>query len=290
MIKYNEFGHHAIRLGNWLWQYAFILGASKKYGEDFELPYYRLFDYLENKPKITENKEFDVLFHFPHDGFCPIEVDKFFDENKGKVININLNPYAQSHRWWEHCHDYIFEMLKFKKESIDKIKEQYKEYFNKNTIGIGIRLGTDYTNSRDFKQIPHSWYIDSLEKFFPEWREGYNVIIFSDNIQLAKDIFKDYPFLYAEYNKTHILKYTPEFFHNIDAAINHLILGSLMDNFIIPMSTFSVWQAHLCQNREGNNNAKIIHTGENFDGEYLRTMKNLTIDYYHPSWILNSIK
>lgn len=289
MIKYNDFGHNAIRTGNWLWQYAFVLGASKKYNEDFELPHYHLFNYLENKPKITTNQGYDVLFHFPHDGFCPQEVDEFFKENKGKVININLNPYAQSNRWFEHCHDYVFEMLKFKEEEINKIKEQYKDQLSKKTIGIGIRLGKDYTNSKDFVQIPNLWYIDSLNTYFPNWKEKYNVVVFSDNIELAKEIFKEYPFKYAEHNNTHVLKYTKEFFHNSEAAMNHLILGSLMDNFITPMSTFSVWQALLAQNRKGNTEGKIIHTGQNFSGNYLKTMKNLTIDYYPQNWIKHAI-
>lgn len=290
MLKYNDLGHNAVRIGNHLWVYAFLLGCQEKYGEELELPSYYLFDYLENKPKITTNKDYDILLHFPHDGFCPQEIDNFFAENKGKVINLNLSPYGQSYRWFEHCHDYVFEMLRFKESEINKIKEQYKEHLSKKTVGIGIRLGKDYTQSKDFVQIPIFWYTESLEKYFPNWREDYNVVVFSDNILLAKELFKSYPeFKYAEHNSTHILKYTKEFFHNGQAAMNHLILGSLMDNFIIPMSTFSVWQALLCQNRIGNTEGKVIHTGKNFDGKYLKTMKNLTIDYYHPSWTLNPI-
>jgi hypothetical protein len=64
-----------------------------------------------------------------------------------------------------------------------------KLFFNKPTIGIGVRRG-DFVNHSCFYQIPETWYEDTLKKEFPNFKD-YNVIIFSDDIEWCKIYFKD---------------------------------------------------------------------------------------------------
>lgn len=285
ILTSNEFTLHT-RIGNKLFNLAFLLGCVKKYDRQLILPDYFLFKYLKNKIEINNEIKGENTFHFRHDGFDPVYVDEFFEQNKNNSINLALNPYCQSERWWEHCRDYVLEMLEFKKEEVDKVKEQYKDFFDKSTIGISIRLGTDFTGDKGFFQISHNWYIDVLNTQFPNWREEYNVIIFSDNIAEAQSIFKKYPFKYAEQNKTYILQYDSEHYHS-EKAMNHLILGSLMDNFISSNSTFSWWCSYLSKNRRDNKEGKVICSGRNFDNHYLEKSKN--IDYYPKDWIIHPV-
>lgn len=269
MITYTDFPYHT-RLGNKLFNYAFMLGCEKKYNQELILPDYYLWKYLKNPPKIG-NEKGEVTFHFRHDGYDPEYVDEFFEKNRS--VNINLTPCGQSERWWEHCVDYVKERLEFKQEEIDKVKKQY-DFFDKETIGLSIRLGKDYKGDMNFYQVPNEWYINAISHFF-DWHD-YNIVVFSDNINEAKEIFKDYNFKYAEPNNTHIRVYDQNNFHQ--DPTNHLILGSLMDNFIIGISTFSWWQAYLSKSD------KIICTGKNFENHYKKIMKNK--DYYPERFIV----
>lgn len=282
LLTYNEFPLHT-RIGNKLFNYGFLQGCVVKYDRELIMPDYFLWDFLKEKPEIDNNAKGEVIFHHLTDRFDPGYYDKFFEENRDKSVNINLNPFSQMERTWEHCKDYFLEMLKFKDEKIEEVREQYKGFFDKPTIGMSIRLGTDYTHSKDFIQIPAQWYIYCLDKYFPNWREQYTVVCFSDNIELAKAIFKNYPFKYASANKTYIMKFDEKHFHDGKAAMNHLILGYLMDNFVIGCSTFSWWMAYLSQNRVGNFEGKVICSNRNFDGVYAKTMQN--IDYYPQSFV-----
>lgn len=286
LLTMNEFPLHT-RLGNKLFNFAGLLGMVKKYNRRLVLPDYYLWKFLKNEVETDNNIKGNVIFYYKTDKFDPVYMDDFFSKNKEKSININLNSAGQHERAWEHCKEYILKMLEFKDEEVNRIRKKYKDILAKKTIGVSIRLGKDMVDSKDFYRIPHKWFIDSLNKYFPNWNTEYHVVCFSDNINEAKEIFRDYPFHYAEYNKSHILKYDKDNFHT-EKSIDHLILGYLMDNFIISQSTFSWWQAYLCKSRKGNNEGKIIHSGRNFDGEFLKTMEN--IDYYPTDWIKNEIQ
>src|SRR5690242_8296242 len=121
LLTYYEFPLHT-RIGNKLFNLAFLYGCEIKYHREAVLPDYYLFDYLEYPPKIDNNIKGEVTFHFRHDGFDPEYVDEFFKTNEGKSINVNLNPCGQTERWWEHCPKYILEKLRFKEKSIELIR------------------------------------------------------------------------------------------------------------------------------------------------------------------------
>lgn len=276
-LYYDQFGKH-LRIGNMLYSYAFLLKYAKKFNRELILPDYYLWKYLKNPPKIG-NIEGSLTFHFRHDGLDLDYVDQFFTENADKDIIVNLNPYTQSEEWFLDYKDYILQMLEFKGEEIQKVKNQYSDILNKPTIGISIRLGTDFTHNDGFYHVPNNWYIDVLDQNFLNWRNDYSVIIFSDNIAEAKTIFRNYPFNYAEQNKTHVLIYDSEHFHS-EKAMNHLILMSLMDNMLISNSTFSWWGSYLAQN---NKKGDVYCTGKNFANKYYQDSKN-NDTFYPKSW------
>lgn len=285
IITYSDFGKH-LRIGNFLYSYCFLLDAAKRYDRDLVLPDYYLWKYLKINPITVDNSAKGIeVFHFPHDGYCRDYVDAFFDKHKDKSIEINLNPFCQDFQWFEENKEYVLSCLEFKDEEIARIRENYKEVFSKPTIGISIRLGTDFTHNNGFYKVPYNFYIKALDKYFPNWRNTYNVIVFSDNINEAKNIFNGLGFMFAEHNNTHVLKYDKENFHS-EKGIDHLILMSLMDNMIIGNSTFSLWGGYLCSNRKGNKEGFVIHTGKNFVGEYYERSRNN--DNYYPKegkWI-----
>jgi hypothetical protein len=280
-ISCKDFDLNIIRLGNKLFFYSFLIGVAKKYNKKIVLPEYFLWKYLKYPPLISNNIG-DVKFTLPDDEYNSKIIDDFFKINNNNFIDVR--PTSQTERVFENNKNDVYELLTFKDEIIEKIKEKNNHLFDKPTIGISIRLGSDMTNNSCFYKIPNDWYINSLNKYFSDWRENYNVVIFSDNINLSKEIFKDYDFKYADHNDSHNFIFGVD---NSESGINHLILGSLMNNFIISQSTFSWWQAWLVKNNPNNVNGKIIHSGRNFDGEFLRLFKNK--DYYPKNWVENKI-
>ena len=51
MILHKRWGE-VVRLGNFLFKYASLLGISKKYETEFYVPTHYMFDYFKNKPMI----------------------------------------------------------------------------------------------------------------------------------------------------------------------------------------------------------------------------------------------
>jgi hypothetical protein len=281
VISCSDFALNIIRLGNKLFFYSSLLAISKKHNMELILPDYYLWKYLKNPPTISD-KIGDINFSLPDDEYKRNEIDIFFKDNQNKFINYR--PTYQTESCFDFCKEHVHYSLQFKDEIVDNVKKKYSSFLSKPTIGISIRLGFDMVNNSCFYNIPNEWYLESLYKHFPNWENEYNVVVFSDNIDTAKEIFKNYNFYYAEKNNTHNFIMGVD---NSEEGIEHLILGSLMDNFIISQSTFSWWQAWLSKNKPNNENGKIIHSGRNFDGHFLEMFKNK--HYYSNEWIENKI-
>lgn len=283
ILTYQMFGKH-LRLSNMLYQYFFLLYCEQKYNREIILPDYYLWKYLKHPPKIANDIKGEEVFHFPDDSICKDYVEEFFIKNKDKSIEINLNPFAQSFSWTNEIRDYTLHKMEFKDEEVDKIKNQYKHFLDKPCIGISIRLGKDFVDNGNFYIPSKEFYIGALNKYFPNWKTEYNVVVFSDNIKEAQEyVFPDQDFKYAEYNKTHIQLFDSQHYHS-EHSMNHLILGSLMNNFIISASTFSMFQGFFCQHRKDNKEGVIIHSGKNLINEYLQNTKN-NDNYYPQNWI-----
>ncbi len=274
MILHKTFGQH-LRLGNLLFKYAWTIQAMKRYGCESAFPEHYLWKYLEKPPVIDNDIPVDEVFKTQKWEFDPVFVDGFCDDFKNKNVDIDLGCFFQSQRWFENCENDIKEALRFKKEHIDRIKEKYKEALSSTTIALSIRRG-DFVGHGAFAQIPIDWYFKALGELTPR-PIPTNVILFSDDIEWCKTIFKGDGFYFADPNNTHITKYDSENYHA--DPTEQLILMSLCDDFIIGNSTFSWWGAFLGSNPD----KKVIHSGEVFDNDY-KSLYDIK-DYYHPEWI-----
>jgi hypothetical protein len=157
MVKYNDFGH-GLRLGNYLFQYAFFNYASKvtntkvQYKRD-----YFLWRYLANPPELTDDRTYDEELICPHTLYFGYSDNarniliQFIKNNDNRVINVSPNAGFQSELWWAEDVEYIKNKLILKQEEIDRVKNKYQSFFTKPTIGIGIRRG-DFVNHGSFYQ------------------------------------------------------------------------------------------------------------------------------------------
>lgn len=284
MIYHELFGQH-LRLGNFLFKYAWSIAKEKEFGVKSCYPDYYLWNYLE-KPPILQTQSTENI----HRLYVNWEWSEGEERKTNKVINefnnieISLNSFFQSEKWFEKYKSEVWKSLQFKQEEVDKIKDKYSYLFNSKEycpiIGIGVRLG-DFQGHGDFYQIPIQWYLNTLEKNFPFWKER-KIVVFSDDIVLARKLFeeKGYYFNYAEPNGTQT--HADNFKHYHGDASEHLILGSMMDDFIIGNSTFSWWQAWLATYNKPL--SKVIHCGKVFSE--IGNMKHINTEHYYPkNWI-----
>jgi len=280
MILYKDWGKH-IRLGNWLFLYTGINSMAKKAGNTLYVPdNYFLWDYLEKTPHFDRNFQPENTFHFRQTNYSPEEQIFIIDSWKNTInekININLGSHLQSELWFKDDIDYVKSIIKIKESIRNLVYEKYWHIFkdNKKTIGISVRRG-DFIKHGCFYQIPVEWYTNALEAEFPDWR-NCSVVIFSDDIEECKRLFKDYDFFYADPNGTHTHAENFKFYHQ--DPMEQFILGTLMNNFIISQSTFSWWQAWYV---DKFNSGKIVHCGKNLDNHCLKEFYNP--DYYPESW------
>lgn len=284
MIKYIEWGQH-LRWGNFAFIYAGLCNISEKSRNQLELPNYFAWKYFKEPPIINNDKTYNELFHFPTGNFdssVKEGIIHHFKIKKDIITNINLGSHLQSELWFVDNIDLIKRKLTIKEEEISKVKSKYSNFFDKPTIGIGIRLG-DFINHKVFYQIPFNWYTDALLNKFPNYKD-YNVIIFSDDVEHAKKIFKDWDFMYAEANGTHT--HSDNFKHYHKDPFEQFILSTLMDNYILGSSTFSWWAGWYVKNF---NNGKVIHTGKNLS-QLGEKQFGVNKNYYPSSWEVHEIK
>jgi hypothetical protein len=266
MIYHEKFGQH-LRLGNFLFKYAWSVGMKEKYGCETVYPNYYLWQYLEHPPIVSDIKQTELIRPRKHEW---TKEEQEYIESFDYVDNdytISLNFFMQSVYWWKEYQAEVKNKLKFKEDVLSNIKSKYSQLLEKPFILISIRLG-DYLGHGVFYQIPFEWYLKVLNTF--DLNE-YNVLVTSDDIGHAKRIFGD-SFFYAEPNVTWDM--ADRNYHS--DANEHFILGTLSSHQIIGNSTFSWWQAFLA---EGN----TYHTGKFFSPSHSSQMDDST--YYHPDWI-----
>ena len=284
-IYHEKFGQH-LRLGNFLAQYAWSTKYCSVYRCQRILPKdYYLWDYLENPPLLYDQEpEYDLIVRptkWEYDEKEQEYLNGFEEDFRNRNTALALNYFFQSYTAFEGFEQQVYDSLRIKKDYVDFILHKYGHFFTKPCVLISIRLG-DMVQHGDFYQIPYLWYINALEAEYPDWR-NMNVVVTSDDIEHAKIIFKDYPFMYAEPNGTHTHEDNFKHYHSYK-AIEHFVLGTLFGNYIIGQSTFSWWQAWL----GSYNGGKVVHSGKVFSET--GSMKDCnTSTYYLPTWKLHPI-
>ena len=263
-----------VRLGNFMFKYASVLGIANKYNTPVCFPNNYMFNYFKNEIIIDTGIEPDINIGERVHYYDPELFEQFTNDFKTKNVNIMLNCFLQSPKYWERCEEYVIEMLKFKEFELDKIKIKYEIPLSKKTIGISIRRG-DFIGHGYYWQIPTEFYLYALEKHFPDWLE-YNIILFSDDPNWIRTTFNGDNIFYSNGDFL-----DTNYFNN---PMEQLLYGSLCDNFIISNSTFSWWLGYLATNCKKS--GKVVHSGKNvtplFDKQYQQSNVN---DYYHKNWI-----
>jgi len=196
------------RLGNQLFQYAFLFGLSKAKGYDFCIP-----------PNTDLMKCFDIKCRINSINLVRVEEKHFHFDNKFPSLyedNRNYTGYYQTEKYFQHCKTELINSLQF--------RQDWKVPLNMDTsnlVSIHVRRG-DYVGNK-YHPVVDTGYINGAKKHFPNKK----FIVFSDEIEWCRNNnIGDY---YAESNN-----------HYIDLYQMTLCSGAIIAN-----STFSWWGAYL---------------------------------------------
>lgn len=247
-------------LGNNLFQLATVYSIHKRTGVDFQIP------------SIVDRGNIEIYGQEPK-----LELFKLFENEFVYNNNLNLhkyhhndmNPsttdfsYVEIPLYDETCYCGYFQSdkyflgvdiskeFKLKKENIDYINKNFGELFNKKTIALHYRLGGDRVTSHMqhfHKNVSVDFYKKSIELIEDYSPETYNILVFSDNINLCKTILADFP-------------YSVTFIEGTNNIIDFTMMALCNVN-VVGNSTFSWWAAYMNQNED----KKVIVTESEWFG------------------------
>jgi hypothetical protein len=250
-------------LGNNLFQLATVYNLHKKYGYELILPSsvdrggiekynqsteLEISSLLENEFVYDDTKSHSINKYIHHDYY--LNSTDFSYREIPNEDNLNYFGYFQSPLYFSDVD--IPTEFKLKSQKVEEIKTTYESLFTKKNISLHYRLGGDRVSSRMqyfHKNVSLEYYSRALNQINEYNREEYNILVFSDNIQLCKEYLSP-------------LNYEFTFIDNKNNNVLDFIMMSLCDINIVGNSTFSWWSAFMNQNR----NSKVIVTEQEWFG------------------------
>ena len=251
--SFNGLGNEG-RLGNQMFQYAFIRGMSKRYGYDFIIPdananrfdNYGLFDCFELEGCKTGEGSYPTL-ECRDTAFN----QKFLDDCSD---NTNYSGVFQTEKYFANATEELRKDFTFHKEILDPCQEFI------DNVGDAIFLHVRRGNSNLVGNRGEKWSYQMLQDYHPLMKKEYylealshfdeskKVIVLSDTIDWCKeqDWLQDDRFLFSDSSYE-------VFDDGARVPYIHLCLMSLCSGGIIANSSMSWWGAWL-----QNDTGKII--------------------------------
>ena len=177
MISFSKLGNYG-RLGNQLFQYAFLRVTAKRLKTTFFCPAWegdQIFDLKDDEIRAVAPQ--GIVHHFdsaPEAGYCPraleitdhSEIQGFFQSNK-------YYPDKALVRSW----------YSFRPEIVRSVESLFRQSLLENAVSISLRLDKDYANTREyFPLYPPSYYRRGLERA----AVAGPLLVFADRPDLAK--------------------------------------------------------------------------------------------------------
>ncbi len=179
MITLSQFGG---RIGNNLFQYAFLRATAARLGTQFFCPPWegdRIFCLGDEGERVAEPSGITNFFDAgSQSGFIP-EALSIGDHTKiqGMFQSEKYYPNKSLVRSWYKFEDGI-------KNEVEKL---YGSILDNDCISFSLRLDADYGSTRDyFPLYPLSYYQESLTVINP----GHSILVFSDRPDLARDFLQ----------------------------------------------------------------------------------------------------
>lgn len=253
------------RLGNQLWQYAFLRGFQLKTGEDVFLPIVSE-KVWHGQPCLLNcfNLQIRQEFSAPPNLKTWIEKDpQEFDESVYNYRNCDFVGFFQNTKYFEHCKDLLKQEFTLKANFNTVIKDSLKKlkvFSDRELVSIHIRRGdlVEQTKNDNFFGGPDSIYFQYLNKaleFFP--KDKYAFLIFTGGSR-ENDYKAD-----VEWCKSNLpFDWENDYVH-VHSTGNPILDFGLISgcdhNIMCHASSFSWWAAYL-----NKNPTKIVIAPKNY--------------------------
>jgi hypothetical protein len=261
MITFNNIGHYG-RFGNQMFQYAtlYSLAKTRKYTHGVPLQTksedeYHNFCLPECFPNLSakDSTGLQQIYKIK---------EKTFEYNSGifgLLDNTDIAGYFQTEKYFADYKMHLQREFDFNQDIKAKAND-IRSLTREPVISLHIRLG-DYLKVSDVHPVcEKSYYLEALNQL----PDDLLIYIFSDDIEMAKQIFSD-------------LKRKMVFVENTDKYID-MCLMNMCNYHIIANSSFSWWGAWL------SNSKKTIAPAKWF-GNSIHAPKNWS-DIYSKDWII----
>lgn len=220
-------------LGNQLFMIFNLIALSKKYNFNLKVCYDK------NYEKHHPSQKYSLFKNINFNELSDKELEKYeiYTEPEYKYNEVTLDNnknyfikgYFQSYKYFIDYKDEIKKYIHIDNDKINKIKNKYNP-FGKKILSIHIRL-RDYVKKKAFHyNVSIEYYKNALSKYN---LDDYQIILFSDDIKLAKEKFKPL-------NLSYII--ADDLFTDDE---DQLLMLTLSDVKICPASSFSLMSCYL---------------------------------------------
>jgi hypothetical protein len=241
--------------GNQLLMVFNIISLSKDYNKEFYINFDKNYKdtYFKNYKVLRKNSDEYIIFNNIEFNLLDDEdIQNLikYKESKFKYTKIELednndyfiNGYFQSYKYFLHNKRYIKRYLNINFRKLNKIYKKIN-IDNKKIISIHIRLG-DYTKKENYHSIcSKEYYLSALNRYK---LDNYTIILFSDDMNSAKERLKDLNINFIEANK---------FFEDDEYQFYMLCLSNIR---ICANSTFSLMSCYINEMYNFVKNAEYI--------------------------------
>jgi GR25 family glycosyltransferase involved in LPS biosynthesis len=244
LISIKDFGIWA-RLGNQMFQYAYLRALSIEKGFKINLPIYpsghqyktsQFFDSFEmdivDTTDIVEDfvtiSETSMMYQ-----------DKFASENIDTNQNIMFAGYFQCEKYFEKYKDIIRSDFTFK-ENIRNVGDIFMSQFdnNRKRVALHVRRADNLSDGSPTLVIKEIFRVNAINYLLKNNVTDFDLLIFSDDKQWCKDNLN--------YTSDNICQTIIEGLSDLE----ELYVMSLCDHFIIGSSSYSWWAAWLSKNKD----------------------------------------
>jgi len=219
MISFKLLGNYGW-FGNQLFQYAFLRTTALRLKVPFYCPRWLGDEVFNLNDKNLRAKEpLGITKTYTHPSRCCSFIKSAMEIQDG----TDIIGYFHTEKYFEP--QKVREWYHFRKEKIAVVSEKYRKIDFSKSVGCHLRFGDD-KNIR-FYLLPTQYYLHAFTKV----RRKETVLVFSDDIEAAKQQFRDLKenLIYIEDNQNY----------------EDLYLMNLCHDFVASPSTFSWWGAWL---------------------------------------------
>ena len=144
MISFSKLGNYG-RLGNQLFQYAFLRVTAQRLNTNFFCPTWegdQIFDLKDEEVRAVAAR--GILHNFdsaPEGGFCPRALEI--------ADHTEIQGYFQSEKYYSDK-ALVKSWYSFRREIVHSVESLFPESFLEDAVSISLRLDKDYANTREY--------------------------------------------------------------------------------------------------------------------------------------------